>query len=105
MLDLSEYTKATTLPPLLPETSQEAVMFNTRLLQALTRAKPNADAAFEVWEEMKQAGVKPDLVSYNFLLRACHLGGRAADALDLFKEMLDAGIAPSRVTYSHMIMV
>lgn len=50
-------------------------------------------------QEMKAAGITPDLACYNSLLRACSFAGDAVRAMDVLKKMTDDGIQPNDSSY------
>ena len=48
----------------------------------------------------RQAGLEPDIVTYNTLIKAAGAAGRLADVKQLFEEVVQDGLRPSPVTYN-----
>ncbi|XP_062203649.1 pentatricopeptide repeat-containing protein At3g09650, chloroplastic-like [Phragmites australis] len=60
--------------------------------------------ARELFEEMTtDAGIQPDVVTYNTLMDGCVLTDDSAGALAFFNEMRSRGIAPSTVSYTTLM--
>ena len=57
----------------------------------------------ELLAEMKTAGLKPNVITYNAAISACEKGGRADEALKLLAEMKTAGLEPDVITYNAVI--
>ncbi|KAJ0591889.1 putative tetratricopeptide-like helical domain superfamily [Helianthus annuus] len=57
----------------------------------------------DVLTELKESGLKPDLCSYNSLIKAYGIAGMVEDAVNLVKEMRKNGIEPDRITYTNLI--
>lgn len=62
------------------------------------------EKARELLKEMADdAGIKPDVVSYNILIDGCILVDDSAGALAFFNEMRAIGIAPTKVSYTTLM--
>ena len=54
-------------------------------------------------EEMRAAGVAPNVITYNAAFSACEKGGQWECAVGLMEEMRAAGVAPDVITYNAAI--
>ncbi|GAU26737.1 hypothetical protein TSUD_317350 [Trifolium subterraneum] len=62
------------------------------------------DTARELLKEMAEdAGIQPDVVSYNILINGCILVDDSAGALSFFNEMRAKGIAPTKISYTTLM--
>lgn len=62
------------------------------------------DQAKELLREMADdAGIEPDVVSYNILIDGCILVDDSAGALAFFNEMRTKGIAPTKISYTTLM--
>lgn len=62
------------------------------------------DKARELLKEMvDDAGIQPDVVSYNILIDGCILVDDSAGALSFFNEMRARGIAPTKISYTTLM--
>lgn len=62
------------------------------------------EQARELLKEMADdAGIQPDVVSYNILIDGCILVDDSAGALAFFNEMRAKGIAPTKVSYTTLM--
>ncbi|KAF7804492.1 pentatricopeptide repeat-containing protein [Senna tora] len=62
------------------------------------------EKARELLKEMADdAGIQPDVVSYNILIDGCILVDDSAGALAFFNEMRARGIAPTKVSYTTLM--
>ncbi|CAJ2656617.1 pentatricopeptide repeat-containing protein chloroplastic-like [Trifolium pratense] len=62
------------------------------------------DMARELLKEMDEnAGIQPDVVSYNILIDGCILVDDSAGALSFFNEMRAKGIAPTKISYTTLM--
>lgn len=62
------------------------------------------DKAEDLMREMvDEAGIEPDVVSYNTLIDGCILVDDCAGALTYFNEMRKRGIAPTKVSYTTLM--
>ena len=59
--------------------------------------------ALELLEEMRGAGVVPDVISYSAAISACEKGQQWQRALELLEEMKAAGVAPDVISYNAAI--
>ncbi|CAJ1968463.1 unnamed protein product [Sphenostylis stenocarpa] len=60
--------------------------------------------AKELLKEMvDDAGIQPDVVSYNILIDGCILVDDSAGALSFFNEMRERGIAPTKISYTTLM--
>lgn len=63
-----------------------------------------ADKAKELLKEMADdAGIEPDVVSYNTIIDGCILVDDSAGALVYFNEMRARGIAPTKISYTTLM--
>lgn len=60
---------------------------------------------FETCLKMKAAGTKPNLVTYDQLLRVCADHRATTEAWAVFEDMLCMGIRPERESFHHVIIV
>ncbi|KAF9595459.1 hypothetical protein IFM89_000377 [Coptis chinensis] len=64
----------------------------------------NVEKAKELIKEMENdAGIEPDVVSYNIVIDGCILIDDSAGALAYFNEMRARGIAPSKISYTTLM--
>jgi pentatricopeptide repeat protein len=63
----------------------------------------NRKRAFGMLQEMRQAGVAPDVYSHNRLITVCEKGGQWQKALSLLDEMRAAGVAPNVISFNAAI--
>ncbi|PON69227.1 Tetratricopeptide-like helical domain containing protein [Parasponia andersonii] len=62
------------------------------------------DKAKELLKDMiEDAGIEPDVVSYNILIDGCILVDDSAGALAFFNEMRSKGIAPTKISYTTLM--
>lgn len=62
------------------------------------------DKAKELLKEMAEdAGIEPDVVSYNILIDGCILVDDSAGALSFFNEMRAKGISPTKISYTTLM--
>lgn len=59
--------------------------------------------AFDYFEKMVNAGLKPTLASYHILLEACTKHGDFVRVNDVFRQIHDSGLEPTAVTYSYAL--
>lgn len=56
-----------------------------------------------VFQEMSEAGVEPDMVTYNTVINALARCGRVQEATDHVRAMKDQGLSPDVVTFGTLI--
>ncbi|XWS66935.1 hypothetical protein CRYUN_Cryun05aG0243200 [Craigia yunnanensis] len=62
------------------------------------------DKAKELLRDMADdAGIKPDVVSYNILIDGCILIDDSSGALAFFNEMRERGISPTKISYTTLM--
>lgn len=86
-----------------PRVSRNLFTYNA-VINALVMCSQYAKAD-EFWREMQQAGIEPNLVTFNTMLKSC-FGGMEEDvqrAFNLLKEMEERGICADRVTLNSLI--
>ncbi|KAJ3915441.1 hypothetical protein F5877DRAFT_48606 [Lentinula edodes] len=74
---------------------------NSKLASAATRS--DSHRALEVVADMKRRGTKPDLDTYNLLLRSMAGNTRSVDAWAIFEDMKLYGIKPDVKTFNALI--
>ncbi|CAM6095832.1 unnamed protein product [Calypogeia fissa] len=72
-------------------------------LITVCRRQKQGDRALSILQAMKQAGVKPGMVTYNTLISCCQQALRLEDAFRIKAEMEVAGIKPDVVTYTSLM--
>lgn len=86
-----------------PKVSRNLFTYNA-VINALVMCSQYAKAD-EFWREMQEAGIEPNLVTFNTMLKSC-FGGMEEDvqrAFRLLKEMEERGISADRVTLNSLI--
>lgn len=86
-----------------PAVSRNLFTYNA-VINALVMCAQHAKAR-ELWTEMQESGIDPNLVTYNTMMKSC-FGGTDEDverAFALVKEMEHRGIAADRVTLNSLI--
>ncbi|CAN8063980.1 unnamed protein product [Agarophyton chilense] len=86
-----------------PSVSRNLFTYNA-VINALVVCSQYA-RAHEFWRAMQDAGIQPNLVTYNTMLKSC-FGGSEEDvkrAFGLLEEMKERGIAADRVTLNSLI--
>lgn len=58
----------------------------------------------QVYHDMVEGGVEPDVYTFNTLINACAQRGDAERACDVFDEMKRMGVAADVFTYNTMIL-
>ena len=59
--------------------------------------------ALQLFVEMQQKGLQPDVITYTAVITACAKGGMAKRALQLFDAMRHHGLQPNVITYNAVI--
>lgn len=86
-----------------PSVSRNLFTYNA-VINALVMCAQHAKAR-ELWTEMQESGIEPNLVTYNTMMKSC-FGGTDDDvnrAFALVKEMEERGISADRVTLNSLI--
>lgn len=65
----------------------------------------HAARAFRICTQMKQAGIRPDITTYNWLLHACAKQGLASECLALLDDLKALKLKPDLDTYNHVLYV
>lgn len=79
-----------------------SIVLYTELMRSMVRDSSGEDVLlkiFLVFQEMKAAGVSPDLPCYNALLRACSFAGDADKAQDVLRRIVDDGLEPNDASW------
>ncbi|KAL2611007.1 hypothetical protein R1flu_022699 [Riccia fluitans] len=63
------------------------------------------ETAWKVYEQMKNAGFKPDVYTYNILINGCSHDKQMATALELVDTMRQEGLTPDVVTFNTLLKV
>lgn len=86
-----------------------SILLYTELMRSMVRAGRDATSedvllkVFLTFQEMKVAGVKPDLACYNSLLKACSFAGDSVRALDVLRRIDEDGLQPNDVSYREVL--
>ena len=75
----------------------------TALLSVLVQKEEQREKASLVFPSMKQSGLRPDVIPYSALARACTKGNQTARALEVFAGMQQNSLKPNVITYSSLI--
>ena len=65
--------------------------------------EPPWQQALSLLDEMVEAGVAPDTVSYTTAISACAAAGHLEAAREVYKAMREAGVVPNRPTYASLL--
>ncbi|KAL3793109.1 hypothetical protein HJC23_005611 [Cyclotella cryptica] len=79
-----------------------SIVLYTELMRSMVRDSNGEDVLlkiFLVFQEMKAAGVSPDLPCYNALLRACSFAGDADKAQDVLRRIDEDGLEPNDASW------
>lgn len=84
-----------------------SILLYTELMRSMVRSGRDASnesgdvlmRIFLAFQEMKAAGIDPDLACYNSLLRACSFAGDSEKAKDVLQRMIDDEIEPNSYSY------
>ena len=84
----------------------KAIEVYTALMKTLTEESTAKDKentqlmkVFLVFQEMKEAGAKPDLACFNALLRACAQAGDVNHAMDVLRKITENGLVPNNTSW------
>ncbi|KAL2621249.1 hypothetical protein R1flu_001454 [Riccia fluitans] len=72
-------------------------------LITVCRRQRQGERALSILEAMKQAGVKPGMLTYNTLISCCQQSLRLEDAFRIKAQMETEGIQPDVVTYTSLM--
>lgn len=61
--------------------------------------------AFQVYEEMKAAGCKPNICTFNALIKMHGNRGMLVEMMKVFYEIKDCGCSPDIVTWNTLLAV
>ena len=61
------------------------------------------ERALELLEEMRERGLKPDVISCSAAISACEKGGKWQSAVELLEEMRERGLKPDVISCSAAI--
>merc|ERR1719156_14150 len=85
----------------IPDFATPASSYQT-LIRVLVQRKQQ-DKAFEMYEDMRESKVQPNLATFNALIDVCARSGNVERAGQLFRDMCMLGIEPDLITYSTVI--
>jgi len=85
----------------IPDFATPASTYQT-LIRVLVQRKQQ-DKALEIYEDMRESKVQPNLATFNALIDVCARNGAVEKAGQLFKDMCMLGVAPDLITYSTVI--
>merc|ERR1719213_1180753 len=85
----------------IPDFATPASTYQT-LIRVLVQRKQH-DKALEIYEDMRESKVQPNLATFNALIDVCARNGAVEKAGQLFKDMCMLGVAPDLITYSTVI--
>ena len=77
--------------------------FNSRILDCCSRGR--IAMALSICAEMKQEGVKPDLMTYKHIMRGLSAEKLPTETFAVFKDMQAAGFAPDQESYNIILTV
>lgn len=63
------------------------------------------ETAWEVYQQMKSAGFKPDEYTYNILINGCTHEKKLSTAFELVDTMRQDGLSPNVVTFNTLLKV
>merc|ERR1719230_2091191 len=85
----------------IPDFETPASSYHT-LIRVLVQRKQQ-DKALEIYEDMRESKVQPNLATFNALIDVCARNGDVEQAGGLFRDMCTLGITPDVITYSTVI--
>jgi len=85
----------------IPDFATPASTYQT-LIRVLVQRKQQ-DKAFEMYEDMRESKVQPNLATFNALIDVCARSGNVERAGQLFRDMCMLGVTPDLITYSTVI--
>lgn len=60
----------------------------------------DVDGAMRLWEEMRDNGCEPTVVSYTAYMKILFADGRVEEATEVYKDMLRSRVSPNCHTYT-----
>lgn len=84
----------------------EVSTLNRLLHAAGLNAKQDAtsvEATLELYEAMKKADIKPDVITYGSLISTCAKAHDATTAINVYDEMRASGVEPNRILFNVLI--
>lgn len=64
----------------------------------------NIDKAFELFEEVKKKGLKPEQQTYGVLIRACTIANQKERGRPVWEELIQKKIGPNYATYDEIFL-
>ncbi|BBN17350.1 protein MpPPR_9 [Marchantia polymorpha subsp. ruderalis] len=81
----------------------DVTSFNTVILSCVNVNQ--VETAWEVYQQMKSAGFKPDEYTYNILINGCTHEKKLSTAFELVDTMRQDGLSPNVVTFNTLLKV
>merc|ERR1719174_584902 len=85
----------------IPDFATPASTYQT-LIRVLVQRRQQ-DKALEIYEDMRESKVQPNLATFNALIDVCARNGAVEKGGQLFKDMCMLGVAPDLITYSSIM--
>jgi pentatricopeptide repeat protein len=85
----------------IPDFATPASSYQT-LIRVLVQRKQQ-DKALEMYEDMRESKVQPNLATFNALIDVCARNGAVEKSGQLFRDMCMLGVTPDLITYSTVI--
>merc|ERR1719160_1781200 len=85
----------------IPDFATPASTYHT-LIRVLVQRKQQGKA-MEIYEDMRESKVQPNLATFNALIDVCARNGNVEKAGQLFRDMCTLGVTPDVITYSTVI--
>jgi pentatricopeptide repeat protein len=85
----------------IPDFATPASTYQT-LIRVLVQRKQQ-DKALEIYEDMRESKVQPNLATFNALIDVCARNGAVEKSGQLFRDMCMLGVTPDLITYSTVI--
>mmetsp|Transcript_4138 Transcript_4138/g.6251 ORF Transcript_4138/g.6251 Transcript_4138/m.6251 type:complete len:208 (+) Transcript_4138:264-887(+) len=88
--------------------------FNTLIaVVAMSKETNKGNRAYDIFQQMKQMGIKPDVTTLNALLKACasevgsdkEKGDALKIAISTYNELKEKGLKMGRLTYLYLLFV
>ena len=91
----------------LAEATARGVVITVPIFNVAMRVFANGrrwEAALDYLDLMRRAGLKPNVLTYNWVLRACASGGQASKASEVLREMAaTVGVKPNVFSYTCLL--